>query len=111
VWPDSNYLLSDGRQGVQIHHDERQVIDWTVDQVMVELLGLNSPRSTAFEHRLSRYSALKRKNYRSADEDREFQQLTLWADEALGSDDSARRLISALVGRLTAETEAKVDSE
>jgi hypothetical protein len=108
VWPESNFLLREEEpHRVSITHDERETIDWTVDQVMVELLGLKSPRSLEFEQRLSRYTELRNRRNRRADEQGEWEQLQLWADRALQSDESARRLLQSLVDRLPAAQGAR----
>ena len=104
VWPGSNFLLTESSpQCVTIDHDERNVLDWTVDQVMVELLNLRSPRSVSFEHRLSRYTELRnRRSLEGRDRD-EWEQLRLWADAALHNDAGSRQLLLSLVERLQSE--------
>jgi hypothetical protein len=101
VWPNSNFLLAETSSGeVGVSHDEREVLNWTVDQVMVELLGLESPRSVVFEQRLNRYTALRRERELREQDRKEFQQLELWASRALDSEDSGRQLLLSLVERL-----------
>ncbi|MCU1499764.1 MAG: Chromosome segregation protein [Acidimicrobiales bacterium] len=100
VWPSSNFLLSQVGKEVKLVHDARSVVDWTVDQVMVELLGVESPRSVRFEAKLDRYQALRRKKELDNAEASEFKQLDLWADEVLDDTHVSDSLISALVERL-----------
>ena len=100
VWPDSNFILSrDGYGRVSVAHSAQRAVDWTVDQVMVDLLGLESIRSPVFEEKLARYSELRRRKVKSDAEAEEVRQLQLWADDVDNADGSTE-VLRALIERL-----------
>ena len=78
----SNFVLKPSSGAVQISRDDRNLVDWTVEQVLTELLGLESRHSAEFHDRLDRLVELRRKSLEEAlDEPElgEYEQLQLWS--------------------------------
>lgn len=102
-----NVLLKPSDDHVRATAQNEDLVDWTVEQVLTELLGLESLHSTVFEERLSRFLRLRREAHKkelSAEDEAEFNQLRLWSEGLQSGNGGLPTLAGALAHRALTPT-------